>query len=410
METESAAAPRRFRPPRSGPAPQSWRRDGAAPRRRVLLLIKCLGYGGAENLLVHMVRHRDAAAFDYEVAYVLKSENTLVPDLEAAGVPVHCLGATGNGDPSWTMRLRTLLWAGDFDIMHTHLPYAATLGRMVATTLPRHRRPRIVYTEHSMWDRMALALKALNRATIGLDDRLLVVSEAARRSMPPALRRRATVVIHGIELDPVRVVLSHRDELRAEVREELGLRDGELLALTVANLRREKGYDILLRAARSLAERDVPVTFVGVGRGPCRDELIAQAAGLGLGDRFRFLGQRADVLRLLAASDMFVLPSRQEGLPVALMEASNVGMPMVVTAVGELPVLLTDGVDALLVPPEDPGALADAVTRLAADAALRNRLAAGSSTRAALFDVTRCVREVEGIYDELRPLPDRVPR
>jgi glycosyltransferase involved in cell wall biosynthesis len=261
-----------------------------------------------------------------------------------------------------------------------------------------------------MWDKMAVAIKALNRVTIGLDDSLLVVSEAARHSKPRSLRRRAVVVIHGIEIEPVRAVVAQRDMLRKEVRSELGLRDGNLLALTVANLRREKGYDILLEAARSLADREVPVTLVAVGRGPYRDELITQHANLELAERFRFLGQRSDVLRLLAASDIFVLPSRQEGLPVALMEATNVGVPMVVSAVGELLVLLTDGVDALLVPPEDPGALADAIDRLAADVDLRTRLAAGAASRGALFDVARCVHEVEGIYDGLCPWPHRVPQ
>ena len=232
---------------------------GAVPRCRVLLLIKCLGYGGAENLLVQMVRHRDAVAFDYEVAFVLESENTLVPELEDAGVPVHCLGATGNTDLTWMRRLRHLLEDRDFDIVHTHLPYAATLGRLVVATMPRRRSPAVVYTEHSMWDKMAIAIKALNRVTIGLDDRLLVVSEAARRSMPRALRRRAAVIVHGIDLEPVRAVLAQRDGLRDEVRAELGLRGDDLLVLTVANLRREKGYDILLQAS----------AYLGRSRGPC---------------------------------------------------------------------------------------------------------------------------------------------
>jgi len=375
----------------------------ASPRRRVLVVIKCLGYGGAEVLVAAMLRHRNEHAFDYEVAYILEGESTLVPQLRAAGVPVHALGARSNTDLRWMLRLRTLLRAGDFDIVHTHLPYTATLARLVVASLPRTRRPAIVYTEHNMWDKMAVALRLANRATIGLDDRVLVVSEAARRSLPPALRRRATVVVHGIELEPVREALARRDRSRADVRGALGLGDGELLALTVANLRREKAYDVLLRAARMSVDRRVPVTFAAVGRGPLRGELVAQHARLGLGDHFRFLGQRADVLDLLAASDLFVLPSRQEGLPVALMEAVCMGVPAVVTAVGELPFLLHDHVDALVVPPEQPVALADAVAALAAGPDLRARLAAGAGAVAAQFDVTRCVREVEAIYGEVCP-------
>jgi glycosyltransferase involved in cell wall biosynthesis len=291
---------------------------------------------------------------------------------------------------------------GDFDVMHSHLPHAATLGRLIAeiSPTPRHR-PALVYTEHSMWDKMALLVKAVNRATIGLDDRLVMVSHAAKESLPPSLRRRATVVIHGIEMEPVLQARAQRDVTRREVRQEFGLAEGELLALTVANLRREKGHDILLRAAATVGARGVPVHFVDVGQGPLREELEDQRAGLALGERFRFTGARSDVLRLLAAADFFVLPSRHEGLPVTLMEASAMGVPLVVPAVGEIPNLWTDGVDALMVPPEHPDALADAIAALAGDDELRERLAAGSLARGALFDVTRSVREVEAIYDEL---------
>ena len=110
------------------------------------------------------------------------------------------------------------------------------------------------------------------------------------------------------------------------------------------------------------------------------------------------------MLRLLGAADFFVLPSRHEGLPVTLMEASAMGVPLVVPAVGEIPNLWTDGVDAMMIPPERPDALADAITALARDGELRERLATGSLARGALFDVSRSVREVEAIYDELVPV------
>src|SRR5215469_8307602 len=116
-----------------------------APKRRVLLLIKCLGYGGAEQLLVHMVRHRDRVNFDYEVAFILDGFDALVPQIEEAGVTVHGLGAKSNADLSWTLRLRDLLRRQRYDIVHAHLPYAATIGRLVAATLPRRTRPALVY-------------------------------------------------------------------------------------------------------------------------------------------------------------------------------------------------------------------------------------------------------------------------
>ncbi len=374
-----------------------------SPRRRVLVLIKSLGLGGAEQLLVHMMRHRDRERFDYEVAYILETENALVPELEAAGLTVHSLGARSNRDLAWTLRLRTLLLRGEYDVVHFHLPYAAVFGRMVVLTLPRRRRPALVSTEHTLWNKLAVVWKALNWATIWLDDRVLTVSEAARRTMPRSLQGRAQVVIHGIDPAPVHAAMQEREALRRDVRAEFGLLDGELLALTVANLRPEKAYDVLLQAARLTADRSVPVRFVAAGHGPLRDELEAERSRLGLGETFHFAGQRSDVLRLLAGADLFVLASRQEGLPVVIMEATCAGVPLVVTSVGELSLLFTNGVDALVVPPGQADALADALADVAGDADLRERLAAGSLAHGELFDVTRCVREVEAVYDEVRP-------
>ena len=375
-------------------------------RLRILLLIKCLGYGGAERLLVDMVRHRGRDRYDYEVAYILENEDSLVPDIVDAGVPVHSLGAGSNRDLAWMVRLYSLLRQGNFDVMHSHLPYAVGLGRVVAVAgRTPARRPALVTTEHSLWNKMEIGIKLVNRCTAGFDDRLLVVSEAAKDSLPPSLRQRATVVIHGVEMESVTATLAQRETIRLEVRQEFGLAEGELLALTVANLRVEKGHDVLLRAARQVIDEGAPVRFVVAGRGPLEGELEDERVRLRLSDRYHFAGQRSDVLRLLAAADLFVLPSRHEGLPVVLMEAAATGVPIVATAVGEIPNLWTNGLDAVLVPPEDPQALAEGILTVVRDEALRQRLAIGSLARGALFDVTRCVGEIEAIYDELAARP-----
>ena len=372
-------------------------------RRRVLVLIKCLGRGGAERLVVSMTQRGDRTRFDYEVAYVLDDHDALVPELERAGVPVHSLGARSDYDLRWLGRLRALMARGGFDIVHSHLPYAAGLGRLVAATVPP--RATLVYTEHCMWDQVALPTRTLNRLTIGLDDRVLTVSEASRLALPASVRPRAQVVVHGIELEPVREALREREELRRSVRTELGLSDDELLSLTVANFRWQKGHDVLLRAARAVIDRGVPVRFVAAGDGPLRHDLEHLRTELSLDGHVQFLGERADVPRLLAAADLFVLPSRYEGLPLALMEAACVGVPVVATAVSGLPDLFANGRDALLVPPEQAQALADAITRLAGDTALRAELGGAARGLSERFDVQRCVSEVEAVYDGLRPQP-----
>jgi glycosyltransferase involved in cell wall biosynthesis len=349
-----------------------------------------------------MVASGDKQAFDYEVAYVLSDENALAPAIAAGGTPVHSLGGRGNWDLRWMSRLRALILNGRFDVVHFHLPYTAALGRLVVASIPRAKqRPAIVYTEHSQWNKMALLIRGLNRASIGLDQSLIVVSEAARDALPRALQDHARVIVHGIDLSRSERLLTKRVDVRNEVRSELGIRDEEVVVLTVANLRPEKGYDVLLDAARLIEDRDLPVRFVAAGRGPLEEQMRERHRQLGLGERFQFLGPRQDVLNLMIGSDIFVLASRQEGLPVVLMEATSVGMPIVATAVGAVPVVIRDGVDGSIVPPERADELADALERVISDPQMRRRLAQSAKTRSAMFDLASASREIEGIYRDL---------
>ena len=364
----------------------------------MLLVIKCLGYGGAERLLVDMAATVDRQRFSYEVAYVLRQQDALVPAILAGGTPVHPLEAANNADLRWVVALRQLLVTGRYDVVHFHLPYAAAFGQLVVASLPRSSRPDVVYTEHSLWDRSKLLNRVLIRASMRRSERVVAVSQASFDALPAPLQRRATVVVHGVDLSLSDSLMARRAELRARVRSELAVEDDELLFMTVANLRPEKGYDVLLQAARAIADAELPIRIAAVGRGPMDAELRARQAELGLVDRFQFLGQRDDVLPLLAGADAFVLASRHEGLPVALMEATSVGLPIVASRVGGIPQVLEDEVDALLVAPGDTDCLAQAMKRLASDPELRDRLGRQAKLRSSVFDIAEANRAVGDIY------------
>jgi glycosyltransferase involved in cell wall biosynthesis len=368
---------------------------------RVLWVIKCLGYGGAERILVDMVAAVDRDRFAYEVAYVLRSQDALVSAVRDGGTPVHALGAGHDGDLRWMLALRRLLIRGTFDVVHFHLPYAAALGQLVVASLPRTVRPRVVYTEHSLWDRNARSLKVLIRSSMGSGQRLVTVSQASHDSLPPALRSRAQVVVHGVDLSRSGDLVAQRVAVRSSVRQEFGVGESEILFVIVANLRPEKGYDVLLEATSMLLDQGVPIRIVAAGTGPLSESLVQAHRDLGLGDHFQFLGQRSDAMRLLAGADAFVLPSRQEGLPVVLMEATSVGLPIVASDIGGVPQILTDGVDSLIVPPEDPVALAKAMSRLAVDPELRAELGRRAKERSVMFDITGASRAIGDLYETI---------
>jgi glycosyltransferase involved in cell wall biosynthesis len=365
--------------------------------RKVLWLIKGLGPGGAERLLVAAATAHDRDAFTFEVAYLLPWKHHLVDELEALGVHCTCLDVRDERDLRWVGRLRRRLVADPVDIVHAHSPYVASFARLAVRTLPRRIRPAVVTTEHNPWSRFKAPTRALNAVTAPLDDATFAVSEEARASMWPWARKRTTTLSHGIAIDAARAQLAQRDAVRAE----LGVDAGTFLAGTVANYHPKKDWPNLLRAARLLADRGVPVKFCAVGQGPLEADVIALHEELGLAGTVTLTGYRPDAVRLMAGCDCFVLASQWEGLPVAVMEACALGLPIVSTAVGGMKESFTDGVDALLVPPAHPDLLADALQRVACDGALRARLAAASAARAADFDIARAVGCIEETYREV---------
>jgi glycosyltransferase involved in cell wall biosynthesis len=364
-----------------------------AERTRVLWVLKGLGPGGAERLVVQHAAAGDRTAFEYEVAYLLPWKQHLVPELEALGVATHCLDVRTAADPRWVPRLRRLVRDGHFDVVHLHSPALAALARPVLHV--GGDRPALVYTEHNRWPSYHPLTRAANRATMRLDDATVAVSEDVRASMGKH-REHVEVIVHGIDTQGVRRHLAERGAVRAE----LGVGEDELLAVTVANLRAAKGYPDLLAAARLVADRHAPIRFVAAGQGPLEAELRARVEELGLGDRFRLLGYAPDAARLVAGADLFVLASRHEGLPLAVMEALALGVPVVATRVGGLPELVEDGVSGVLVEPGDAAALAAAILTLTDDAT-RARLAAGATARGAHVDGRVAVARLDQIYADL---------
>ena len=365
---------------------------------RVLWLIKGLGPGGAEQLLVALAGHLDDA-IEATVAYVVPEKDAHVEPLRRAGVEVKLLGA---GRRSWRRDLRAEVRSGRYDIVHAHSPLLAAAARVAALGL--RNRPALVSTEHNAWSTFALPTRVANAVTTPLDDLTIAVSEEARRSMWwPGTRRRCEVLVHGIELTAVRSAEPHRDRIRAEI----GASEQDVVVVTIANYRQQKAYPNLFAAARLVLDRCPAAFFVAVGQGPLRERIEADHAELDLGDRFALLGRRDDVPAVLAAGDVFVLASDYEGLPVALMEAAAVGLPVVATAVGGVPDVITDGVEGLLVPPRDPVALADAIERLVIDGKLRERFATAARRRGDDFDIARVARLLQDRYEAITGGPPR---
>jgi glycosyltransferase involved in cell wall biosynthesis len=381
-------------------------------RKRILILTKGLGRGGAELLLASSARYFDHDRYEYDVAFLLPWKNALVGELERCGMRVSCLdGARGC---QWVSRLGALMQRRSYDLVHAHSPVPAIGARLASGAsgpsgasgasgrLGRRAVP-MVYTEHGLWGRYRRPTYWANLLTFSRNQHVFAVSEQVRRSIryPGGLRRL-------LPMPPLETLYQGIDASQVEhwqrsdgVRAELGIAEDALVVGVVANLRALKGHRYLLQAAVRIRAEVPGVRFLLVGHGPAEQELRRLTSDLGLDETVVFAGYREDAPRMTSACDVFVLPSLYEGLSIALLEAMALGKPAVATRVGGLPEVIGSGQGGLLVPPGDDRALADALLTLLGDPALRRQLGEVARRRSVAFDIRDTVARTEELYGEL---------
>jgi glycosyltransferase involved in cell wall biosynthesis len=374
------------------------------PAVPILWLVKGLDRGGAERLVTSMVPRVDRSRFAIEVAYVTPGADGFVEELAASGVRVSCLSASKAGSTGWPLQLRRLLRARGIRILHTHSPMPAALARVLGPA-----SVAFVHTEHNLWGAYRWLTATANAVTYGRNEAVFAVSDGVAESvqrprlligsMPPV-----ETLLHGIDVDAA----PRGSDARQEAREILEVADTTPLIGNVANLSPKKDHEGLLNAFRRVVTQLPDAELVLIGTGPLEPALRGQAAALGVQSNVRFLGARGDVATLLPALDVFVLGSRFEGLPIALLEAMAAEIPCVATRVGGIPEAITDGLEGVLVPPGQPDELSRALVELLIEPSRRASLAAAGRRRvAADFSIDRAVRRTEALYDELLSLDGR---
>ena len=252
-----------------------------------------------------------------------------------------------------------------------------------------------------------LLRRRLYRAAIGRCDDCWAVSRSAAEAIAAEMGlsvSRVGVLINGVDTQRYRPA-----DDRAGIRRRLGLPGDGLIVLSVGNLKPVKGHDVLLHAIRNLGWDVDRAVFVLVGGDYLNGDLQRWAARRATGRDIRFVGERADALPWYQAADIFVLPSRWEGLSNALLEAMSCGLPVIATAVGGNGDVIEHGRTGLLVRPDEPGELCEAMRRLMGEPRLRIMLAdAGRREVQTRFSIERTVAEYARRYQDLAAGPGSV--
>ncbi|TMK52956.1 MAG: glycosyltransferase [Actinobacteria bacterium] len=380
-----------------------------ASRTNVLFFLPVFGTGGTERLVAELAARLDPDRF---CAFACSQAGGLVGEaLAARGCPVYTIGDPPNGHRPRAIgklralsvrvnRLEGLLERHAIDVLHTH-----HLGPLLHAFLALRpaRRWRWVHTEQIRPDIDVGYPQWMVRAGRWLLARPDIVTGASD-AVGAYLRGEA-----GVAADRVKVIYNCVDvhgfghlQNGAAKRRELDIPADAWVIGLVGNLRPQKNHDALLRAFATLSQ-DVPeARLVLVGDGERRPALEALSDTLAIRDRVRFLGSRLDVSELYPAFDVYCLPSHYEGMPFTVFEAMSAGKPIVATRVIGIQEIIADGQTGLLVPPDDPPALARALLQLRRDATLSRRLAQAGR------DYVNTHARMEIMVDRYADLYDRV--
>jgi glycosyltransferase involved in cell wall biosynthesis len=361
----------------------------------VLFIIKPERSAGAEMVLVEAAARLSPDRFQVICGLLTPDADKVIPGR------LPCIDFRMPGLNGWVwlrffVQLCWVIYRRRVDLLHVNSYVPGNYARLAAALM---QVPIVIDHWHGL-TRFNRKRRFICRVLGRFTDLSLAVSRAVRDNL---------VIQGGLDPAKVRIVANGVDVAAIDaarpgkaVRRELGLPEGVPVIGLVGRLDHwGKGHRELFTAMARLRERH-PVHALIVGGGRREAEVRELVAGLGLTGAVHFLGPRHDVPDLLHAMDIFVLPSHSEGLSLALLEAMAAGLPVIATAVGGLPEVVTDGDNGLLIPPRDAGALAGALERLLANLAFAQRL--GANARAHVrehFSLDRLGQEINKIYGEL---------
>ena len=349
---------------------------------------------GGEQQVIYLLQ--GLIARGDEAHLVCQPESPLAEKAEALGIPCTKLKMHGEIDLLAAARLAEVLRRWKTEILHIHTPHAHTLALLAA---PFGGRPRLVVSKRTDFSIYRHSFFGLNgvKYSHGIH-RYLAISEAVRNVLIkdglPA--ERICVIRSGV--DPNRVLDGNGTDLLAE----LSIGADVPIVGNIAHMAGHKGQRTLIEAVPRVLEQVPRARFIIVGEGELEASLKGLSRSLGVEKEVLFPGFRPDIASFLSIFSVFVMPSHQEGLGTAVLDALANRLPVVATTAGGIPEMVTDGVNGLLVSPKDPLALADRIVALLSDLKRADALgAAGFRTVLRDFSVETMVEKTREIYEEV---------
>lgn len=379
--------------------------NGLSRKYNIVFIIDGLGMGGAERLMIPILKNLNRENFEPRVCVLqVKDGNPVANSLRALGVPVDLLAVPYLRDITAIPRIRKYLKEVKADLVHTQLEFSDTLGNIASKLL---RLPSVC-TIHTMpsqeMDRKSRIHQEIETQSLRFFcDRVIAVSNEARSfyiKISNLPSQKVVTIYNGIDLANFATNDLRRE--RINMRRELGIPLDANLLITVAVLRPLKGIQFMIQALPTILAETPNLYYLIVGSGSYQDTLVNEADKAGVKHRVVFAGIRNDIPQLLAASDIFVLPTLTEALPTVLAEAMGARLPIIASAVGGIPEMVTDGENGILVLPGISQELSNACIKLVFNAEMRNSMGnSGWKIVNEKFNIQGQVEKLEKLYLDL---------
>lgn len=379
--------------------------------RKIAFILTPVEFGGSERVSLSFLKQYRRQ--DWEICPIIlcrpwETENVFINALEEEGISYKLIPIISKPPEQGKDRFRLLrcgfllyreLRKGSFDLVHTNGYSADILGVFAA----RFLRIPVVTTCHGFISntRTYRLYNFLDIISFRFMSRVITVSEKLREELSDKGidRNKLIFIQNSVEL---RRDDGQHEQRRKSVREKHGIGGKQWVLGYVGRLSMEKGIKFLLEAGTALVEKQSGLRILVIGEGPQRQEIERYVEQTNMADKVVFVGFQKNVEDFLTAFDIFILPSLTEGTSMALLEAMATGLPIVATAVGGTPKVITSGENGLLVPAANPQAITDAVNNIIEDEQLRRNISAGAlKTIEERFSIDSWLSKIDTIYNDV---------
>jgi glycosyltransferase involved in cell wall biosynthesis len=373
-------------------------------QRPIIWMIDRLGPGGAEQLMPTILTNLVKQGFKIRVCVLrVRHGNPIAHELERLGLPVDLVLVPNLRHPFNLFRILRYLRKHRPQLLHTQLEFSDILGTIAAKLLgipcvsTLHTLDIYEEKKSATW-RLKLRWFVLRNYC----DKILAVSEKTRIHHLEGGRlgeKKVITLYNGLDISRFK---KPDESIQQEIRQSLNLPLNRQIIITVAVLREPKGIQYMLKALPTILAKNPNTHYLIVGDGDYGDTLRDLVTAIGIQENVTFAGRRTDIPALLSIGDVFVLPTLKDALPTVLIEALAAGIPIVASNVGGVPEIVEDGVNGLLVPPENPAELTRACLQFLQNREFASQIVhAGNDVVQKSFNISVQIEQLNRIYEEV---------